>query len=120
MSTRVLIADPDEALLDSYRAYLLTQSFEIATATTCRSCLSMLREFRPDVLVLEPGLPGNGGPKLLELMRNDPDVPCVPVVILTRNDHAVEDYPVCQFYVKPFSMTRLAETLHQTAEAART
>ena len=118
MTTRVLIADPDEALLDSYRAYLSRKSFEIATATTGRSCLFMLREFRPDVLVLEPDLPGDWGTKLLELMRNDRNVPCVPVVILTRNDHAADQFPVRQSYVKPLSMTRLVETIRQAAETA--
>ena len=34
MSTRVLIADSDEYLLDNYREYLEQHGFEVATATT--------------------------------------------------------------------------------------
>ena len=88
--------------------------------SSARHLDTMLREFRPDVLLLEPDLPGDWGTKLLEIMRNDPDVPCVPVVILTRNDHAAEHYPVREFYVKPLSMTLLAKTIRQTAAAAHT
>lgn len=116
MTIRVLIAEPDEPLLESYHDCLSRQGFEIATATTGPECVGLLCEFAPDVLVLEPDLPDGWGNKLLGLMRDDPRVPCVPVVVVTRRDHEVSEYPIREYYVNPFSMSRLASAIRTAAE----
>ena len=43
MCIRVLIADPDEYLLDSYRQYLAQHGFDVVTATTGLDCVERLR-----------------------------------------------------------------------------
>lgn len=115
MTIRVLLADPEESLLKIYRNYLTARGFEVATATTGGDCLRLLREWRPDVMVLEPELRDGWRDKLLPAMRDDPDVPSVPVIVLSRNDHMVSEKPVHEYYVKPFSMARLAKSIQNAA-----
>jgi DNA-binding response OmpR family regulator len=119
MRIRVLIADPDQALLSTYCDFLSRQGFDLATATTGPDCVTLLREFKPDVLVLEPDLPDDWGTRVLDLMHDGRDVPCVPVVVLTRNERATEHQRVGQVHVKPVSLKTLAETIRLTAQAAR-
>ena len=56
--TRVLMADPDPSLPPVYREPLLREGFELATATSGLECVARLRKRVPDVLVLEPQMPG--------------------------------------------------------------
>ncbi len=68
MSIRVLIAEPDEALLQAFHDYLSEEGFELNTATTGNECAEKLADFAPDVLVLEHDLPDGWSDRLLELM----------------------------------------------------
>ena len=47
MCIRVLIADPDEYCLDSYRQYLAQHGFDVVTATTGLDCVERLRDCVP-------------------------------------------------------------------------
>jgi DNA-binding response OmpR family regulator len=57
MSIGVLIVDPDESRLDSYRDYLTAHGFELENASAGREGLSELSTWKPDALVLEPDMP---------------------------------------------------------------
>jgi CheY-like chemotaxis protein/anti-anti-sigma regulatory factor len=83
VAIRVLLADPDERLLVSNRVFLSRNGFEVATATNGLECLEKLRDFRPDVLVLEPEMSWGQGDDVLALMEQEADVPRVPVLILS-------------------------------------
>ncbi len=120
MNNRVLIVEPDEPLLNSYRECLSRRGFKVTTATNGPDALRSLSEFAPHVLLLEPDLPNGWGDRLLSLMREEPRVPCVPVVVLTRRDHKAFEYPVLEYHVKPFSMTRLANAIRNAAVLIRT
>jgi carbon storage regulator len=112
---RVLIADPSEYHLTFYRDYLVEHGFHVETATNGLECLEKLRDFRPEVLVLEPGMPW-GGDGILAVMHEDPHTPKVPVMILTYGcDPAVlyniSPYPISDFQRKPLTPKRLAERI---------
>ena len=116
MSLRILIADPDKYLLNVYRDYLEQHGFGVLTATSGLECVEKLRERCPDVLVLEPSLPWGGGDGVLAMMHEAPNIPVVPVIILTYGrDHGVlyriTPYPIDDYLVKPSSAEQLAERI---------
>ncbi len=117
LKTRVLIAEPDELLAECYERYLLRQGFEVDTAISGPQCVEKLRACRPDVLVLEPDLGDGWGDRLLELLRERAadDEHSVPVVILSRHNARPYEFPVCEYYVKPFPMTMLANSIQRIA-----
>ena len=113
---RVLIADPDESLQPLYRARLMHEGFELATASSGLECVARLREDVPDVLVLEPQLPWGGGEGVLAVMGENPQLATVPVMVLTscrdpRLLEAVAHFPVSDYQLKPMSSDRLAGRL---------
>ncbi len=120
MPVRVLIADPDEYLLDNYRDYLGQHGFEVATVTTGMECVKRLREFFPHVLVLEPSIPWGWGDGVLSMMREEADVPLVPVIVLThgRNRevlYRLAPFEIDDYHVKPLRPKRLAERIRAVA-----
>ncbi len=117
MSFRVLIADPDEYLLDNYRDYLEQHGSEVATATNGVECIDRLREFGPDVLVLEPSLLWGGGDGVLAVMHEEQDIPSVPVILLTYGRdrgvlYRLAPFKIDDYQIKPLSAKRLAQRIH--------
>jgi carbon storage regulator CsrA len=116
MSVRVLIADPDEYLFDNYRDYLEQRGCEVATATSGVECIDMLRDFVPDVLVLEPSIPWGGGDGVLAVMHEEPAVPSVPVIVLTYGRdrgvlYRLAPFKIDDYQIKPLSAKRLAQRI---------
>lgn len=76
---------------------------------------------RPDVILLDLNMPRMGGDELLALLRGDPDLRCLPVVILTsselhRDIHASYGGGANAYLVKPVtaeSFLDLASGLHR-------
>src|SRR5205085_2787098 len=80
---RILIADPDPVLLDSYGAALARQGFDVTTAPDGLKCVGLLRAFAPDVIVLSPALPWGGGDGVLAVMTEESRAARVPVIVLS-------------------------------------
>jgi carbon storage regulator len=120
MLPRVLIADPDDYLLDSYRDYLEQHGFGVVTATTGLECVERLRECAPDVLVLEPSIPWGWGDGVLAMMHEEPDIPLVPVIVLTYGrDRGVlyrsAPFKIDDYQLKPLRPERLAQRIRNVA-----
>ncbi len=120
MPVRVLIADPDEYLVSDYCDYLEQHGFEVATATTALECVEKLREFAPNVLILEPSIPWGWGDGVLAMMHEESDIPSVPVLVLTYGRdrgvlYRLAPYKIDDYQVKPMRPRRLAERIRAIA-----
>jgi DNA-binding response OmpR family regulator len=115
MSLRVLLTDGDSVQLSIYRAFLVDQRIEVRTAGDGLGCLKELRRWRPDVLVLDANLLWGSGLGVLALMREDPDVPVVPVLLLTTDPALTAEVPGLDHAVllKPVPVLVLAQAIHR-------
>jgi carbon storage regulator CsrA len=116
MSVRILIADQDEYLSTTYREYLLHHGAIVATATTGLACVARLRDFSPDVLVLDPSLPWGGGDGVLAMMNEEPQIRPACVLLLTEGGNRTLLYRLSSFRVddyrtKPLSPEQLMERI---------
>jgi CheY-like chemotaxis protein len=67
----VLIAEAERELREAYIQFLSSLGFEIHIAADGLECLSKLRRFLPDVLILDLELLWGGGEGVLAVMRED-------------------------------------------------
>ncbi len=116
MRARVLIADPDVCLLDSYREYLEQHGFDVVVATTGLECVERLRRSAPDVLVLDPSIPWGYGDGVLAMMHQEPDIPVMPVIVLTYGYdrgllYRLAPYRIDDYQTKPLSAKRLVQRI---------
>ncbi len=88
---RVLVVDDDEEFLKLMDEYLKDFCREIRFARNGVEALEVLRDFRPDVVVLDLIMPIMDGFKLLEIMRSRRDLVDVPVIIVTGKDLSEEE-----------------------------
>ena len=116
MSIRVLIADPDEYLLASYREYLRQLGATVVTATTGLECMERIRDSAPDVLILEPVLLWGGGEGVLALMQEHPELRPAYVILLTQSrnrslQYRLSSFKIDDYQIKPLTGKRLAERI---------
>jgi carbon storage regulator CsrA len=116
MSVRLLIADSDAFLAESYREHLCQHGAIVATASTGLECMEQLQEFHPEVLVLEPSLLWGGGDGVLSLINERPELRPAFVILLTHGYdrgllHRVSRFKVDDYQIKPLPAKRLSERI---------
>ncbi len=59
------------------------ENFEVHTATDGESGLRLIQEVKPDVAIIDIGLPNLDGLKVAEKIKNDPQLEQVAIIFLT-------------------------------------
>jgi len=89
MSHRILIADDEPNLRFTLGFALQRAGHDVSVAADGHEALTRMREQRPDLLLAEAQLPGIDGHHLASLIRDDPALHDVPVVLMSaRSDDA--------------------------------
>jgi PAS domain S-box-containing protein len=87
-SKRVLIVDDNEDSMEMMAAFVCTLRHDVRTATNGPRALEIAREYEPDVMFLDIGLPGMDG---LELVRRARRLPgCASISIVAVSGYASE------------------------------
>ena len=79
---KILVVDDDQNMLQLLYT-LLRDSYRVTTATNGQEALDMIREKRPDLVLLDYLMPGMNGKETLEVIRNDEELKDLPVFFLT-------------------------------------
>ena len=85
---RILVVDDDKSIVKVVRSYLEQAGYEVQVAYDGESALHALRSEKPDLLVLDLMLPDRDGWEITRLIRSDPSLHAMPIVMLTAR---VED-----------------------------
>jgi two-component system, OmpR family, KDP operon response regulator KdpE len=109
----VLVIDDEPAIQRFLRAALPGHGFRLATAATAAEALDRIVNLRPDVVLLDLGLPDRDG---LELLRELRGWSSVPVVILSARDREHDkvialDAGADDYVSKPFGVEELLARL---------
>lgn len=111
---RALIADDEEYLADLLRMALRAEGWEPRTVSTGRAALEAVRDFAPDIIVLDIMMPGLDGMEVLRRLRESGND--VPVLFLTAKD-GVDDRIAGitaggdDYVTKPFSLEEVVARL---------
>jgi EAL domain-containing protein (putative c-di-GMP-specific phosphodiesterase class I)/DNA-binding NarL/FixJ family response regulator len=79
----VVTADDDEHLRAFFRSALEPAGFKVLTARNGRGALDIIRSERVDVLLLDLHMPELGGFGTLQILRADPALRTLPVIVVT-------------------------------------
>jgi PAS domain S-box-containing protein len=69
---RLLVVDDDPAVAESITVFLQMEGHQVRSAATGEAALGLLQSFRPQVVLLDIGLPGQDGYAVARLMRQAP------------------------------------------------
>jgi PAS domain S-box-containing protein len=88
---RLLVVEDDLETRDRVCRSLREQNWEVYAAGDGFEALRLLREHRPDLILLDLMLPVMHGFEVIEEVRKDPDSQSIPIVVMTGADLSAED-----------------------------
>jgi DNA-binding response OmpR family regulator len=118
MSKKVLIVEDEDLISTVLSIRLQGLGYKVLTAADGEAGLAMVRKERPDLAILDVGLPKLDGNTLCELIKTAPETRGVKVIMLTGKklvgDMEKAFSSGADFYVnKPYEWPRLLEHIKQ-------
>lgn len=84
---KVLLIDDDPVIGTTYGRKLRTAGYDVHVAGDGTEGLLALKDFRPDVVLLDLDMPGLNGIEWLREIRSYPTLRHLPVVVLSAGSH---------------------------------
>lgn len=109
MSAKVLVVDDEESIVDLVRSYLAREGFQVEVAMDGPAALARLREFHPDVVVLDVMLPGLDGTEVLRQLRQESSAYVIMLTARAEETDKIVGLSVGadDYMTKPFSPREL-------------
>lgn len=117
---RVLVVDDEPRVREVVATYLQRDGYRVRTAADGSTARACLREFNPDLVVLDLMLPAVSGLTLLRDIRRIGDLPVI--VLSARTDEADRvtglELGADDYVIKPFSPRELVARVHSVMRRA--
>jgi two-component system KDP operon response regulator KdpE len=118
--TSVLVIDDEASILRALRINLTAREYVVHTATDGTSGLRSASSDRPDVIILDLGLPDMDGAEVIRGIRGWSQV---PIIVLSAREQEADkvaalDAGADDFVTKPFGMDELLARLRAAARRA--
>jgi CheY-like chemotaxis protein len=117
----VLIADDDIWMRDMMTILLADEGLTPIEAGSGPETLSVAREHQPDVILLDVGLPGKSGLRVLEDLRKSSSTRDIPVVLMSGQINLVESghaHDAEAAFHKPLDFSGFLSKLHEITRSA--
>lgn len=104
----VLVADADEGTRSLVGLTLGNESYTVVEASDTESTLTAIATHKPDLLLLDAGLPGAGGVKISRSVKAQPETEHAKVILLFAKSAPIDedegnDAGVDAYVAKPFT-----------------
>ena len=108
--THILVVEDEAKLAQFIKMELEFEQYQVTHAEDGFSGLSVAREIKPDLILLDWMLPGISGPEICRRLRQTGDK--VPIILLTAKDEVSDrvaglDAGADDYVIKPFSIEEL-------------
>ena len=117
---RVLVVDDEPQILRALRINLSVRGYDVVTVTNGTDALRAAAEFRPEVVILDLGLPDMSGIEVLGGLRGWLSAPVIVLSARTDSSDKVQalDAGADDYVTKPFGMDELLARLRAAVRRA--
>jgi DNA-binding response OmpR family regulator len=118
---KVVVIDDERHLRELLELGLGEDGFEVRSAADGRAGLTLVRDWRPDAIVLDVMLPFVDGLELLPMLRRITEAPILMLSAKADTDDRITGLRrgADDYISKPFDMTELAARLHSALRRPR-
>lgn len=111
-TARVLLVDDDQKLMFVLRAHMRRAGYETLVCHSAEDALAAIGDFKPDVVVMDHGLPGMDGIEAIRLIMSNPDTSDVAIIMVTARSDSESvvlalELGAQEYVVKPFDISEL-------------
>ena len=119
---RVLVVDDSATIVALLKRMLQQNQFEVLEAYDAETGIEIARREVPDLVFLDIVLPGMDGFNALRALRRDPATKDVPIIMISGNAQATEQFYVQRigaddFMKKPFSRAEVFNRIEALLDA---
>jgi signal transduction histidine kinase/DNA-binding response OmpR family regulator len=109
----ILVIDDDPEALEIIERFLVKDGFNVVTASSGEQGLCLARDIQPVAITLDVMMPGMDGWAVLRMLKADPDLHKIPVIMLTMIDDRTRGYSLgaVDYLTKPVDRELLHKTL---------
>ena len=116
---KILIVDDDADLRQALRLRLHANHYDTVNASDGCSAIAQAYKERPDLIILDLGLPAGDGFVVLDRLQRDEKLSTIPVIVLTASDPESTEQKVLEagassFFQKPADNAELLEVIRAT------
>ncbi len=109
----VLVVEDEEAIITLLRYNLEKEGYRVRTTDNGNEAFMLIREDKPDLIILDWMLPGMSGVEICSKIRSDDQTRAIPIIMLTAKGEELDrvaglDTGADDYMVKPFSPAELA------------
>jgi two-component system, OmpR family, KDP operon response regulator KdpE len=110
---RVLVVDDEPQIRRLLRVSLAAQGYRVSEASTGEQALTMAATEKPEVIILDLGLPDVDGQTVIRRVREWTSVPIIVLSVRDREEEKVRalDQGADDYVTKPFGMSELLARL---------
>jgi two-component system, OmpR family, KDP operon response regulator KdpE len=118
--TRVLVVDDEPSILRALRINLSAREYEVSTAVDGTTGLAAVARDRPDVIILDLGLPDMDGTEVIHGVRGWTTIPIIVLSAWGQESQKVAalDAGADDYVTKPFGMDELLARLRAAVRRA--
>lgn len=111
----VLIIDDDPLVQNLVRGQLESEHFRVVSASDGVEGLTLARDVRPTVIILDIHLPRLDGWTVLAELKSDPALSQIPVVMMSVEEQRARGYSfgACEYLVKPVEPDQLVSVVRR-------
>ncbi|MCV3217559.1 response regulator [Plectonema radiosum NIES-515] len=117
-SKRVLLIEDNDVNRMLLCDYLIYYGYDVQSLSEASTFFSTLKQFQPELILLDLKLPDIDGYTLLEKMQNKPDYVKLPVIIVSAFAFKADrqraiDLGACRYFVKPVNLIDLIQAIQE-------
>jgi len=108
----ILVVDDEDPILELLRFNLEKEGYQVFVAKDGQEALDCVDKEQPDLLVLDVMLPGMDGLEVCRIMRLNPRLQQIPIIMLTAKGEEIDtvlglELGADDYMTKPFSPREL-------------
>jgi CheY-like chemotaxis protein len=115
---KILIVEDDQDTRQLLKIRLESQGYETAFAADAVGAISTARQERPDLILLDMGLPGGDGVVVMERLKTFPALESIPVIVVSAREPGATSARAAEagaeaYLQKPIDVYALLDAIHR-------
>ena len=90
MAKKILLIEDEKIMINLLNKKLTSEGYDVTISRDGEEGLRVMKELKPDVVLLDIIMPKMGGFEVMEKMNKDPELKKIPIIIVSNSGQPVE------------------------------